>query len=43
MKPVPKPDTVAAMLTAKAPYQASGWHPWTWTARATGREAIKLN
>lgn len=43
MRPVPPPETVAAQLTDRAPYTASGWHPWTWTARRTGREAIKLN
>jgi hypothetical protein len=43
MRPVPKPDAVAAMLNAKAPHTANAWHPWAWTARSTGREAIKLN
>jgi hypothetical protein len=43
MGPVPPPDHVADMLAAKAPFVANAWHPWTWTARPTSREAIKLN
>ena len=43
MAPVPPPATVAAMLTANAPYTANAWHPFGWTSRTSGREAIKLN
>jgi hypothetical protein len=43
MKPVPKPEAVAAMLTAKAPYRANAWHPFAWTSRPQSREAIKLS
>jgi hypothetical protein len=43
MKPVPDPETVALLLSSRAPYTANAWHPWSWTARRTGREAIKLN
>lgn len=43
MKPVPPPETVAVTLAERAPYRASAWHPWAWTARTSSREAIKLN
>jgi hypothetical protein len=43
MKPVPPPEAVAAMLAFRAPYKANAWHPWTWTARQTGRAPITLN
>ena len=43
MKPVPAPAEVAAQLAMKAPYVANAWHPFAWTSRATGRDAIKLN
>jgi hypothetical protein len=43
MAPVPPPDTVAAMLAARAPYRANAWHPFAFTSRPSGREAIKLN
>jgi hypothetical protein len=43
MAPVPPPETVATMLSNRAPYRASGWHPWTWTARGSARDSIKLN
>ena len=43
MAPVPPPAVVAAQLAAKAPYQASGWHPFAWTSRTSARDAAKLN
>lgn len=43
MRPVPAPDKVAGLLALRAPYVASGWHPWTWTGRTSGREAPRLN
>ena len=43
MKPVPDPEHVAATLAARAPWRANAWHPWAWTARTTGREALKLH
>ena len=43
MRPVPPPAMVAGELVDRIPYQASGWHPFTWTSRPTGREATKLN
>jgi hypothetical protein len=43
MSPVPPPPIVAGMLAARAPYVANAWHPFTWTSRTSGREAIKLN
>jgi hypothetical protein len=43
MGPVPRPAIVAAMLANRAPYQANAWHPFAWTGRPSGREAIKLN
>jgi hypothetical protein len=43
MRPVPNPEAVAGMLADRAPYRPNAWHPWAWTSRKTGREAIKLN
>lgn len=43
MAPVPAPPIVAAQLADRAPYQASGWHPFSWTSRPSSREAFKLN
>jgi hypothetical protein len=43
MRPVPPPAEVAGLLNDRIPYRASGWHPFAWTSRPTGREAIKLN
>lgn len=43
MAPVPHPATIAAELANRAPYTPSGWHPFAWTSRPNGREAIKLN
>jgi hypothetical protein len=43
MRPVPPPAIVAGELVERIPYRASGWHPFAWTSRPTGREAVKLN
>lgn len=43
MGPVPPPNTVADMLAVRAPYRANAWHPFAWTGKSSGREAIKLN
>jgi hypothetical protein len=43
MGPVPSPEHVADMLAAKAPYRANAWHPFAFTSKPAGREAIKLN
>jgi hypothetical protein len=40
MAPVPRPEVVAAMLTARAPYRANAWHPFGWTGRASGRASL---
>jgi hypothetical protein len=42
MKPVPHPAVIAGQLANRAPYKASGWHPFAWTGRTSGRETIKL-
>jgi hypothetical protein len=39
MSPVPPPDEITETLNAKLPYTPSGWHPFTWTSRPTGRAA----
>jgi hypothetical protein len=39
MTPVPDPDEVAAKLSGAIPYQPSGWHPWSWTSRPSGRSS----
>ena len=38
MSAVPGPLAVADRLRELAPYQATGWHPFTWTSRPTGRD-----
>lgn len=43
MAPVPPPDEIADRLNNRIPYTASGWHPFTWTARPTGREPTPLH
>jgi hypothetical protein len=42
MKPVPHPDVVARELNENAPFIASSWHPFSWTARKTSRDATRL-
>lgn len=39
MSPVPHGSEIAASLTSAIPYQPSGWHPFSWTSRPTGRSA----
>lgn len=43
MGPVPEPDKVADLLAVKAPYKATGWHPFQWTGKPSGRGLIRLN
>jgi hypothetical protein len=43
MSPVPKPDNVASLLNARAPYVANGWHPFGWTGRPSNRDQSKTN
>lgn len=43
MSPVPPPAVVAAQLNDRAPMRPNAWHPFAFTARPSGREAIKLN
>jgi hypothetical protein len=42
MAPVPHPEAVATMLNERAPSYATDWHPFKWTARASGRDKLKL-
>jgi hypothetical protein len=43
MGPVPHPTEVAGRLAAKAPFIANAWHPFSFTSRPSGREAIQLH
>lgn len=40
MTPVPPPDHIAAVLTDRIPSRPSGWHPFEWTSRPTGRTVM---
>jgi hypothetical protein len=37
MSPVPPPGEIADILNARLPYQPNAWHPFSWTARPSGR------
>lgn len=40
MTPVPPPQHIAAALADRVPSRPSGWHPFTWTARPSGRSVM---
>lgn len=43
MAPVPPPAVIAGQLNERAPFRPNAWHPFAFTSKTSGREAIKLN
>jgi hypothetical protein len=41
MRPCPPPEASADRINKELPAEANAWHPFSWTARPSGREPIK--
>lgn len=43
MSPVPPPPEIADTLNARLPYTPTGWHPFGWTGKPSGRANTSLH